>query len=265
MYRNKIINDTNGYISNITNAILNNLLIPLPPIEEQNRIVEKVDSIMEQIECVSEIEEEIEDAKSRFIEDIRKSILQEAFDGTWDAKKENWNENTLKDLCIEICTGNSISETVKKNKYMKLTEGYNYIATKDLEFNHTFNYENGVKIPYDEPKFKYANPDNILLCIEGGSAGRKIGILAEKVCYGNKLCKFDVREEIDPKFLYYYLQSPIFLKNFYDKLSGIIGGVSIEKIRKIKMKYPDINKQKEIVKKLDEIMPLINDVEILCS
>ena len=79
------------------------------------------------------------------------------------------------------------------------------------------------------------------------------------------MCKFDVREEIDPKFLYYYLQSPIFLKNFYDKLSGIIGGVSIEKIRKIKMKYPDINKQKEIVKKLDEIMPLINDVEILCS
>ena len=46
MYRNKIINDTNGYISNITNEILNNLLIPLPPIEEQQRIVEKLEQLI---------------------------------------------------------------------------------------------------------------------------------------------------------------------------------------------------------------------------
>ena len=46
MYRNKIINDTNGYISNITNEILNNLMIPLPPIEEQQRIVEKLEQLL---------------------------------------------------------------------------------------------------------------------------------------------------------------------------------------------------------------------------
>ena len=46
MYRNKIINDTNGYISNITNEILNNLMIPLPPIEEQQRIVDKLEQLL---------------------------------------------------------------------------------------------------------------------------------------------------------------------------------------------------------------------------
>lgn len=46
MYRNKIISDTNGYISNITNAILNNLMIPLPPIEEQERIVQKIEQLL---------------------------------------------------------------------------------------------------------------------------------------------------------------------------------------------------------------------------
>jgi type I restriction enzyme S subunit len=195
------------------------------------------------------------------VENIKKAILQEAYSGKWSNNYEVWQEEILENLCREICTGNSIPETIKKSRYAKVEEGYNYIATKDLEFDHTFNYENGIKIPYDEPGFKYANTNDILLCIEGGSAGRKIGILEEKICYGNKLCKFEIKEEIDPKFLYYYLQSPIFLKNFYDNLSGIIGGVSISKIRKIKMLYPKIEEQKEIVRKIENIIFLVEEIE----
>ena len=69
---------------------------------------------------------------------------------------------------------------------------------KDLEFNHTFNYDNGIKIPFDENGFKYARENDILICIEGGSAGKKIGILNETVCYGNKLCRFSTNPNILP-------------------------------------------------------------------
>ena len=169
-------------------------------------------------------------------------------------------EKLVSDICNEICTVNSISESVKKNKYLNLEDGYNYIGTKDLDFDHTFDYENGVKIPFDEPKFRYANINDILLCIEGGSAGKKIGILEEKVCYGNKLCKFEVKDDVLPKFLYYYLQSPIFLKNFFDKISGIIGGVSISKIRTIEFEYPDVEEQKRIVEKIEAILPIIESI-----
>ena len=54
-YRQKIINNTVGYISNITNSILNNLLIPFPPIEDQERIVEKLDKILLICESLSEL------------------------------------------------------------------------------------------------------------------------------------------------------------------------------------------------------------------
>ena len=46
-----------------------------------------------------------------------------------------------------IFTGNSINETEKQRKYVGLSNGYNYIATKDVSFEHTIIYENGVKIP----------------------------------------------------------------------------------------------------------------------
>ena len=45
--------------------------------------------------------------------------------------------------CAEIYTGNSISESLKSSKYTGLKEGYNYIGTKDVNFDNTINYDNG--------------------------------------------------------------------------------------------------------------------------
>ena len=98
--------------------------------------------------------------------------------------------------CCEMYTGNSISESVKKAKYAGLKEGYDYIATKDVAFEHTIEYDNGVRIPVDEG-FRIAYSGSVLMCIEGGSAGRKIGILDRDVCFGNKLCTFNSKEIVN--------------------------------------------------------------------
>ena len=81
VYRNKIINNTNGYISNITNSILNNLLIPLPPIEEQQRIVDKIEKLFNRLDEIKPIEQELVEIKSKFGNDMRNSILLYAMQG----------------------------------------------------------------------------------------------------------------------------------------------------------------------------------------
>lgn len=249
---------------NVSREKIINLPFPLAPIEEQERIVEKLDKIFEMLEETKTIENEINLLKTNITVDMIKSILNFAYTGKLvygNSSYSEWDEKPLNKIA-DIYTGNSISESIKKAKYTNLDNGYNYIATKDLEFSHTFNYENGIKIPFEEAGFKYADKNDILMCIEGGSAGRKIGILSEKVCFGNKLCKFGIiTNEIDSKFLYYYLQSPVFLKNFYENLSGIIGGVSINKIKKILIKYPPIDEQKRIVNKIEQLLHLCNDIK----
>ena len=198
---------------------------------------------------------------STICDDLRAAILQAAMQGSLtDSDSESWNESKIEDVC-ELCTGNSISENVKKAKYMKVVEGRNYIGTKDLLFDHSFNYENGVKIPFDETSFRIANRGDILLCIEGGSAGRKIGILEEDVSYGNKLCRFSPNDRLNNKFLYFYIQSPLFQEQFSGSMTGIIGGVSIKKIKAITIKCPDIAEQKRIVEKVDELMARVTDLE----
>ena len=66
----------------------------------------------------------------------------------------------------DMYTGNSINENEKKQKYTGLSDGYFYIGTKDVGFDHTINYDNGVRIPYDNEKFRIAPQNSILLCVE---------------------------------------------------------------------------------------------------
>ena len=161
---------------------------------------------------------------------------------------------------VEMYTGNSINESDKAQKYTGLSDGYNYIATKDISFNHIVNYENGIKIPFDEPKFKIAYKGDPLLCIEGGSAGRKIAILSEDVCFVNKLCVFHSLG-VNKEYLYYYLQSPQFCELFKKNTSGLIGGVSINTLKSLYFMLPPLSEQLRIVCAIEEIFSYINEIE----
>ncbi|EOD4837502.1 restriction endonuclease subunit S [Campylobacter upsaliensis] len=172
-----------------------------------------------------------------------------------------WAWVKLGDIC-EIFTGNSINATEKEKNFTHQTSGLNYIATKDLANDTSITYENGIKIP-DEflPSFKIAKANSTLLCIEGGSAGRKVGFLKENVCFGNKLCCFENIFAFS-KFVFYFLQSGEFSKEFNSNINGIIGGVKKESIRHFLIPLPPLCEQQEIVKKLDLLVTLANDFAI---
>lgn len=255
------------------------LPLPLPPIEEQTRIVAKVDEIMAKIDEYEKLENQLVKLKEQFSKDIKDSLLQASMMGKLteqldselspfvDSKVDineydydlptNWNVVKIMSVS-DLYTGNSISASIKKSKYAGLACGFNYIGTKDVGFDCSISYDNGVKIPYDESKFKIAKKNSTLLCIEGGSAGKKIGIVSEDVCFGNKLCSFNAGEHINYKFQYYVIYSPIFKKRFIENKSGMIGGVSIKKLKEILIPLPPLEEQQRIVDKLDELLPLVD-------
>ena len=174
---------------------------------------------------------------------------------------DNWILCRLSAIA-DIFTGNSINEAEKQKKYMGLDSGYNYIGTKDVGFDHSINYTNGVKIPYNQGNFRIAHINTPLLCIEGGSAGRKIGVLTEDVCFGNKLCAFEPIG-INPKYLYYYLQNPIFTQIFKEKTTGIIGGVSVNSLKNLLFAMPPLAEQERIVAEIEKFEPLIAEYDKL--
>lgn len=271
----------------INQKTVSNTPIPLPPYEEQERILLKLDELMRLVDEYAATENKIENLETEFHSDLIDSVLLYAMEGKFSCHQStdipveimlqrvscgkkiktlpsddinipsHWCVVPFKSIA-EIYTGNSISAEVKKSKYTDLPDGYDYIGTKDVGFDHKITYDNGVRIPFSEEGFRYAPPQSVLLCIEGGSAGRKIAITNKKVCFGNKLCCF-YSECIYPEFLYYYLQSNMFLNEFKDNISGIIGGVSINKIRKMGFPLPPLEEQIRIANKLNGFFAIYND------
>jgi type I restriction enzyme S subunit len=171
---------------------------------------------------------------------------------------DSWTWIRLKSFA-NIYNGNSINEEEKVKKYMGIV-GRDFIATKDVNFDRTISYNNGVNIPYDS-SFRIAPAGKVLLCIEGGSAGRKIAITDRDVCFGNKLACFDTIL-INDLYLYNILQSNEFLAIFKSSISGIIGGVSINTLKDFIIPIPPFNEQERIVNKINSCEPLLKDYEL---
>ena len=150
-----------------------------------------------------------------------------------------------------LYTGNSIKDNEKDN-YTDSKNSYPYISTKDINIDYnTINYNNGMYTKTNDKTFKVANKDSILICIEGGSAGRKISYLNQNVSFVNKLCCIQ-SNKINSKYQYYYCNSDAFKTEFSLNMSGLIGGVSVSALNNFRLVNPNLFEQEKIANFLDE-------------
>ena len=163
---------------------------------------------------------------------------------------EDWEVSKTKYLA-KLYTGNSIKDE-EKNLYEDKADAVPYISSKDI--NATFsttNYENGMYVKHFDNSFVRAPAGSTLMCIEGGSAGKKKTFLNQEVCFVNKLCCFSPIK-IDSKFLFYCLNSPNYEEEFRFNISGMIGGVSVGKLNQFILPKPPKSTQQRIASYLDK-------------
>lgn len=180
-------------------------------------------------------------------------------DWEWPYKlPENWCW-VKASAVARIYTGNSISEKIKADKYAGQQEGLLFIATKDIGFDNAINYETDIRIP-DYPNFKIAPANTALLCIEGGSAGRKVGFVNREVCFGNKLCVFAAKK-VNSKFIFYILQSQYFIQQFNNRKHGLIGGVSVNDLAEIGFPLSPLAEQQRIVDRIESLFAKLDEAK----
>lgn len=160
-----------------------------------------------------------------------------------------------------IFNGDSVSE-IGKAELAKVEEGLPFIATKDVGYGRDpLNYDNGLKIPIGDRRFKVAKANSVLICAEGGSAGKKIGLCDRDICFGNKLYANEVHADIEYRFVFYVYQAPTFFKEFAARMTGIIGGISRSEFLSLPIPIPPFAEQRRIVEKVDELMALCDRLE----
>ncbi len=172
---------------------------------------------------------------------------------------EGWLVCPIKHVA-SLYTGNSVKDE-DKDSYTDPVDARPYIATKDIDVVLGLaNYANGQFVKLSDTSFKIAPSGSTLMCIEGGSAGRKKTFLTQDVAFVNKLCCFCGNDKIEGAYLYRFLSSPNYEEEFACHVSGMIGGVSVSELNNIPFVIPPKAEQKRISDFLDKKCSAIDDV-----
>ena len=89
-----------GVIPGISRDTVLNLLFPLPPLDEQHRIVAKIEELQPDIDDYDKAQTELRTIEQRFPDDMKKSLLQYAIEGKLVPQRKE--EGTAKELLAEI-------------------------------------------------------------------------------------------------------------------------------------------------------------------
>jgi len=160
-----------------------------------------------------------------------------------------WSSSKFKYIS-SLFTGNSLNQNQKEQYESDDISHIPYVSSKDINVDYqTVNYNNGLRIPTTDNPLKVCKTNGFLLCVEGGSSGRKMTFLNEDVCFVNKLCCFESSQ--NTKYQYYFIQTSNFQSKFKISLTGLIGGVSISTLRNFEIPLPPLQEQQQISDYLD--------------
>ncbi|WP_104761130.1 restriction endonuclease subunit S [Helicobacter cetorum] len=165
---------------------------------------------------------------------------------------KHWKITKLKYIA-KYSNGNSISDN-EKNNYKNKENARPYIATKDIDLDtSTINYDTELYIPYNNSNFKEFVKGCILVCIEGGSGGRKKGFVTQNISIGNKLCAIKITtKDMNERFMFYIILSNTFNDFYNANIQGDRNGVPLEKIGYFVLPLPPLKEQEKIAKYLDK-------------
>ena len=234
--------------------------VPLPPLPEQQRIVNLIESLFADLD---EAKKKLTTILEGFAQ--RKSaILHRAFTGElterWREESgkplSNWRTAQLEDD-FYIVGGVQKQPSRKPDKnpvpYITVANVYrNRIDISDLRFFEVYDGE------LEKYQLKYGD----ILLVEGNGSGSEIGRCAMwrdelPICiHQNHIIRARKRSEsVLPEFVLYYLNSPIGNQIMQERARTTAGlySLSTGKIKKIPIPQAPIDEQKEIVRILDEI------------
>ncbi len=289
-----------GVVKNIRSDSLRELIIPLPPHAEQKRIVAKIEELLPYIDRYEKAWSKLEDFNKRFPTDMQKSILQTAIQGklieqcpeegtgeelyqqiqaekqrlikagtikkekplqeiTEDEKPfdipESWKWVRLSSICKSIADGDHQAPP-------QVPSGVPFLVISNLS-SGVIDFSNTRHVPqeyFDNLSSERVAENGDLIFTVTGSYGIPVKVDCDvRFCFQRHMAL--LKTLIYNEYLFYLLKSPV-VKEQCDKVATGTAQktVGLDSLRNIIVPLPPLDEQKRIVDKLEEILPLCENL-----
>ena len=248
-------------IANINTTTLGNYEIPLPPLPEQQRIVDRIESLFAKLDEAKEKAQAVVDS----FETRKAAILHKAFTGELTAKwreehgvgMESWKTHELAE-CFEIVSGiqKTPARSPKDNPVPYLTVANVYRGRIDLSDIRYFEVTSK-----EIEKLKLQDKD--ILIVEGNGSGNEIGRCAIwhnelPLCiHQNHIIRMRRKTaDILPEYALHYLNSEAGKSIMRERSKTTAGlfNLSAGKIKTIPLPMASLDEQSEIIHLIDSLL-----------
>jgi type I restriction enzyme S subunit len=226
-------------------AMLRDISIPLPPLDEQRRIVARIEELLSRVEEARRLRRAAREEAER----IMQAALHKVFSR---AEEEGWEWIKLGDALVKKPQYGLTSKSSKKEKevrYIRISDITDYGELKD-----------------DDPRFLDLSPDefekyklekNDILIARSGTVGRVYlhRSLKTKAVFASYLIRFKLDStRIIPKFFFYYGLSPFYKKWIEFTLRKVAQpNINAREYSKLKIPLPPLDEQEKIIAYFDKI------------
>lgn len=263
---------TGATVKKLNQQKLKQIEIPLPPLEEQMRIVKILDLAFEKIDTSVELLK----ANLANLDELAKSVLDRAFNPLGDSTESTQNPSThdtqspyplpqhweWKSLGEIANTSSGGTPSRNKKEYW---ENGNIKWLKSGELNDgyiDFIEENITEEAIKNSSAKIFQKGTLLIAMYGATAG-KLGILNLDSTTNQAICAFlhkDKNIKFLEKFLFYFL---FFLRDkiIKDSFGGAQPNINQTYIKNLQIPLPPIKEQEQIASHLDELSSHVKNLK----
>ena len=231
---------------------LSEIKIPIAPLDEQQRIVERLDSAFENIdELKANAEKQLAEARTLFQKSLAKAM----------EPKEGWEVKALKELGMTQ-TGTTPSKNDKEN----YGDFIPFIRPSEIDYDDCGNIDYNSEIKLSEKGLSagrlFKKGSILMVCI--GATISKVGFVTQDVSCNQQINVLTPKKEYYYKFIYYAMRN----KEFKDKVikEGTSSQATLPIINKGKwerltISLPPLAEQQRIVERLDALSENIRKYE----
>ncbi len=248
-------------ISIVNKSKMESNIVPIAPLEEQERIVEQIERLFAKLDEVSEKVQEILNCY-----EVRKlSILHKAFTGkltrNWREKTgkgfNKWRRDKLKNLTTQIGDGLHGTPIFNESGEYYFVNGNNF-AGKLIEIKKDTKKVDLVE--FTKYKKNLSSETTVFLSING-TLGKTAFYDNEPIILGKSACYLNVLPVLNKQYLRYYFETEEFIQYANNKATGsTIKNLGLKAIRELEINVPSSEEQAEIVRILDELFSKENIV-----